>query len=66
MPLVLPRSLQLLSLADNMIAKLSELQYLSHLAHGLQHVLLAGNVFGHTAKACGFTYRPLVLALLPA
>lgn len=65
-PLVLPRSLQQLNLADNMVANLAELQHLAHLAHGLQHILLSGNVFGHTAKACGFSYRPLVVALLPS
>ena len=50
--------------ADNMVADLAELQHLSPL-HSLSHILLHGNVFGHTAKACGFTYRPLVIALLP-
>lgn len=64
-PLFLPRSLRLLNLADNMVANLAEMQHLSQLS-GLQHILLSGNVFGHTAKACGFTYRPLVIALLPS
>jgi hypothetical protein len=40
-----------------MVSSIADLQHLSHLPT-LRSLTLDGNVFAHTAKACGFSIRP--------
>ena len=64
-PRYLPESLRVLDLGHNSIGDVAQLQHLAPLLN-LERLNVDENVFVATARHCGFTYRPLVLAMLPS